>query len=129
MLALLFPQFIHWFFIGKPLRILKGWRNILAYILEFFSIGALAKTLFSPWKGIRWQKQRGFDIGDYLSVIFSNLTSRFLGATVRLILIGMGLLTEFLLSLVAMISIIAWFALPFLIVLAIFYGFKAFILI
>ncbi|MBI2644033.1 MAG: hypothetical protein HYW95_00795 [Candidatus Wildermuthbacteria bacterium] len=122
MAAILFLQFLQWFFLKAPLRILKNWKTVLLFNLEYFSLGVLLRTFFAPWKQIRWQRKRGFDPGDFLYVAGSNIISRWIGAGVRGSLIGLGIFAEIILVLGGMAILLLWFFLPIVIAVSIFYG-------
>lgn len=114
---------ISWYLYDVPKEIMTGWRNFLLFGLSFFSIPLLLKTLFSHWRRYYWQRKRGFDIGDYFSVLFSNLISRFLGAIVRSLLILIGLIFEIFIFFVGLFIFIGWFLLPVLLISGILIGF------
>ena len=111
-----------WYFFEMPKEILKGWRNFLLFNLNYFSIPLLLKTLFSHWKRYYWIRGRGFNIGEYLNVLLSNLMSRFLGALIRLTLIIIGIISEFLIVIVGTIVFLGWFLLPILLILGLIFG-------
>ncbi|MBI2577341.1 MAG: hypothetical protein HYV77_00675 [Candidatus Wildermuthbacteria bacterium] len=122
MLGILFLQFGRWFFLAAPVAFLKTWKNILVFILEYFSVVPLIKTFFAPWRGIAWHRNRGFDLGNFFSVAASNLISRFLGAIVRTFLIALGITAEISFLGIGILLFFAWFLLPILIVLSFIYG-------
>ncbi len=111
-----------WYFIETPKQILRGWKNILIFNLNYFSIPLLFKTLFSYWHQYRWYYPRGFDIGQYLEVFFSNLISRILGAIMRMFMIVFGIVVEIIIFIIGMIIFIAWLAMPALTILAVLKG-------
>ena len=113
---------IQWYFFEMPQEILQGWRNFLSFGLNFFSIPLLLKTLFSHWKKYYWVRGRGFDIGEYFSVLFSNLMSRFLGALVRIVLIIVGLVFEAFIFVCGAILFVGWFVLPILLISGVLIG-------
>ena len=108
-----------WYFIETPKQILRGWKNILGFNLNYFSIPLLFKTLFSYWHQYHWYYPRSFDIGQYLEVFFSNLISRILGAVMRMFMIVFGIIVEIIILVIGLIILIAWLAMPALIVLAV----------
>jgi len=113
---------LFWYFIEVPQEILQGWRNFFSFGLNFFSIPLLFKTLFSHWKKYYWVRGRGFDIGEYFSVLFSNLMSRFLGALVRIVLIIIGLVFEVFIFVCGAILFVGWFVLPILLISGVLIG-------
>jgi len=119
---------ISWYLYEMPQNILNIWKNFLLFNLNFFSIPLLLKTLFSHWKRYSWPYGRGFDLGRYMNVFFSNLISRFLGAIVRLILIIIGLIFEIFIALAGLVLFICWFILPLLLAAGFIIGIKLIIL-
>jgi hypothetical protein len=117
-------QFLLWYFLEVPKKILKAWGNFLRFNLEYFSIPLLLRTLFSHWRRYQWSYPRGFDLPKYLEVFFSNLISRLLGIILRIVLIFICLLGEILILVSGAIIFIGWFALPVLLWLSFGFGFK-----
>jgi len=113
---IIFHKFIEWYFFEHPQRIIRGWKNLLKFNLEYFSIPLLLKTLFSPWKRYRWSYGRGFDLRRYLEAFVSNAISRGLGAILRIFLIIIGIGVEFLLLIGGIIGLILWFIWPIVLV-------------
>lgn len=112
-----------WYFFEATREILRGWKNFLIFNLNYFSIPLLLKTLFSPWKRYYWQRAGpGFDIGEYFNVLFSNLTSRFLGAFIRCFLIIIGLVLELLIVIGGLIVFLGWILLPLFLILGLLFG-------
>ncbi|MCH8244546.1 ATP-dependent Clp protease ATP-binding subunit [Patescibacteria group bacterium] len=102
----------YWYLVGTPKEILRGWRNILWFNLEYFSFLFLLKTLFAPWRRIQWTRGKGFSIGKWFEAATGNIISRLLGAIIRSSLIGVGVLVEFLLLFVGPVALILWFLFP-----------------
>jgi len=121
--SLLLLKYIKWHFLSATLTLAQAWGNILWFTYNYFSIGLLLGTYFSPWRRITWDYGRGFDIGRYLFVFGSNLISRILGACMRTILILAGIITQCVLFSLAIATVVFWIALPLLIALSFFYGF------
>lgn len=115
-------EFLLWYFVKVPQKILGAWRNFLKFNIEFFSIPLLLKTLFAHWRKYKWAYPRGFDLGVYLEVWFSNLISRTLGAIVRLFLIFIGILAEIIIFFAGAIVFLGWLALPSLLLILLLLG-------
>ena len=79
--------------------------------MEFFSIFLLIKTLFAPWRQYQWSYGRGFDLGRYAEVFFSNLITRGLGAFMRAVFIILGTVSEVLIFVVGLAIFIGWLVL------------------
>lgn len=116
-------RYFKWHYLEATSEILKGWGNFLWFNFNYFSVGLLLRTLFSPWRRITWDYGRGFDPGRFLFTFASNLVSRILGAFVRIWLIGAGIIGAALLLFLGGIFFLFWLVLPGLIILAFLYGF------
>ncbi len=70
------------------------WLNFLWFIIHFFSLPQLARSLFSPWKRMTEEKQSGFSFENFAAYIVVNLLSRTVGFIMRgtVILIGLTIL-------------------------------------
>ncbi len=119
-----FSKYLLWHFIEAPKSILKGWGNYLRFGLNYFSVGLLFKTLFSPWRNYRWFYPKAFDIGKYAEVAFSNLISRVLGFLPRSILIVVSIVFEVLILFAGFFVFIIWFILPVFLILGIYHGIR-----
>ena len=120
----IFFQYLTWHFFDMPKNILRAWRDFLLFNLNYFSVLLLLKTLFSPWRKYRVSYGRGFDAGKYLEAFFSNLIFRILGAVIRAFLIIIGILAEFLIFIGGATALLFWIALPLLLILGLYHGFR-----
>lgn len=98
-----------------------NWRNFMWFIYHFFSISLLTRTLFSPWKRMVEQKHAS-DLEGFFEAIVFNILSRFFGAFVRLIIIGMGIAMLVLGLFAYVCALILWLILPLLLVFSFMYG-------
>jgi len=112
----IFFQYLCWQFLDMPRNLLKAWGNFLKFNLNYFSIPLLLKTFFSPWRRYSWSYGRGFDLGRFFEVFFSNLISRILGALMRVFLIIFGVIAEVFIFIIGIIIFLGWIILPFLLI-------------
>lgn len=82
--------------------------------LEFFSVGQLLKTLFSPFRQISATTTGGGSIGVAFRAFIDRLISRVIGAFVRFFTIVFGLIVIALQALYETVIMIAWWFLPLL---------------
>lgn len=69
--------------------------NLFLFFPYFFSVSALFKTLFLPWKNIITRKtERGFSFTEWLNRLFFNLISRVIGCMMRLSIIFFYILLQ-----------------------------------
>ena len=117
-------QYLEWQCLEMPRNIFRAWRNFLLFNLNYFSITLILKTFFSPWRRDSWSYPRGFALGQYLEVFFSNLISRILGAIVRSVLIILGLIIELFIILGGIVVFFSWLILPIVLIFGLYYGFR-----
>lgn len=96
-----------WVWVAKHLLQTRNTR-----IAEFFSITALLKTLFAPFRQDSVDS-KGAPIGYKLQVLGGNIISRFLGLMIRLILILCGVILIVLNTLLGIIVVCIWPLIPF----------------
>ena len=119
-------QYSIWHFIEAPRGIVGGWKNFLLFNLNYFSIGLLLKTFFSPWRRYVWEYPRGFSFGKYAEVFLSNLVSRVIGAILRIFLIFAGIFIEIFIVIAGAIVFLGWLALPLLLTIGFLSGLTLF---
>ncbi len=105
-----------------PKKIIDAWRDVFKFYFNYFSIPLLVKTFFSPWRNYLWSYGKGFDLSRYIEVLFSNLTSRIIGAILRSGLIILGLAVEFFVVLVGIIILLAWLFFPWFLISLLIFG-------
>lgn len=83
----------------------------LAATADFFSIGLLFRTLFSPFRQISAGRVRG-PLGVQMRAFFDRLTSRLIGAMVRTAMIVAGITALTFHSVLGGVTIVAWLLVP-----------------
>ncbi len=96
--------------------IVKRWKDLLRFNLDYFSIPFLLQTMFSPWKRYKLSFGRGFDISKIFEVIVFNTFSRLIGAAVRMGVILCGLIIHLALIFFGIFILLIWIALPIIII-------------
>ena len=117
-------QYLSWQFFDVPKKLIRAWKNLLLFNLNYFSILLLIKTLFAPWRRYKMSYGRGFDIGRYFEAFISNLIFRTLGAIVRIFLIIIGLFAEVFIILAGIIVFFGWLLGPVILIYGLIFGFK-----
>lgn len=120
----IFIKYLYWQLILTPKKVLTIIKNYLAFGFEFFSIKDTLRSLFSPWRRYLWDHGRGFDIGKYLEVFFSNIITRAIGFVMRLFLIVLFIVYEIAVFALGIIALAIFISYPFLAVYGIIYSFK-----
>lgn len=107
---------ILWQFYEMPKFLLQIWKNYLMFVSNYFSVGQLLKTLFSPWRRYSWKYPRGLDLKEFFNTLISNTFSRVLGAGCRVLLIVLGIFSQIFVVLAGLIIFICWILIPFIII-------------
>ena len=92
------------------------WKNFLWFFSQFFSLGLLFRTLFSPWRRMREYYSRGLDPKQYFEVLILNIIMRFVGFIIRVVTIFAGLLVELMAVVAGVFAFILWLFLPVVII-------------
>ncbi len=109
-----------WFYEGGLHGLLELEKRYIAFLWRFFSIGEMAATLFYPWhRDVTPKSWRGIHPIRALETLAENIISRFVGATVRFLVLTSGLIMVSLALLLSLSFLISWIAFPFLIIGAI----------
>lgn len=107
--------YFFWHYTKALKKLIGNCRTFLLFILHFFSIGILFKTLFKPWQRLGEEYKKGFDIGAFLSSFFINFLMRIIGFLIRLVVIIIGLFFFFSSFIGCIALFIIWLVLPLLI--------------
>ena len=109
-------EYFVWHYTEALLDAVRIWGNLLRFLYQFFSISLLIHTLFSPWKRLGEERKGAFDFADIFSVIFINTIMRLIGASMRIVLITIGIIAIFFGVLVGIVALFAWIFAPVIIV-------------
>jgi hypothetical protein len=101
--------------------LLHTWANFFWFLIQFFSISLLLRTLFSPFKRIE-DEQTHIGLENFFETLVMNVVSRIVGAIARLsiLLIGLILLTAWCIALVGLL--IFWVFAPAILLGMFIYG-------
>lgn len=111
---LIYPYYISWHYTKGLKNLLEIWQNFLWFIINFFSIGTLLTTLFSPFERLQEHYRGGLDLGNFFSVLVVNLIMRLVGFFSRIILIILGITIFIATIILGVISFFIWLILPIL---------------
>jgi hypothetical protein len=102
---------LRWWYGSGWLRIIQSMEENLRTIAQVFAVKVLIRTWFSPWKQI-------YTPSTFLTFFRSaidNLVSRFIGTTVRSIILFAALILSILVLVVGCLSLLLWPLIPLLI--------------
>jgi len=97
-------------------EIFHVWKNVLWFMLHFFSIGPLLKSWFAPWKRVTEQRGETWNLENLASVIIIGLVSRIIGFIIRTTVISLGLISFSLVVIAGVATFIFWLVAPVVIV-------------
>ncbi|MSR76072.1 MAG: hypothetical protein EXS68_00570 [Candidatus Ryanbacteria bacterium] len=92
--ALIAGEYLWWQYEAGLVLMFEAWMNVQWFLLHFFSVPELARSLFAPFHRMREQKKQGFDLEDIFEVFAVNILMRVVGALVRLVFISAGLVVQ-----------------------------------
>jgi hypothetical protein len=96
--------------VGQSKRMLLRFKSTL----DFFSIGQLLSTLFSPFRQISASPSGGSDFASALRNTFDKLISRIIGSIIRLATIIFGFIVIIFQAVYELLIMIGWWILPLL---------------
>lgn len=85
----------------------------LAGLLDYFSLGLLLKTLFSPFRQISAGKVNG-SLNVQMHAFFDRLLSRFIGMMIRLVMVAVGVVAIIVYSVFGLVALVVWAVVPLL---------------
>ena len=88
-------------------------REHLASTMDYFSIGLLLKTLFSPFRQISAGRVKG-PLAVQMRAFFDRLISRVIGAMIRIAIMIIGLVAIFVYVVLGTVGIVLWAFIPLL---------------
>ena len=102
---------VSWWYKGGLLDRIRIVNNRLKYLIDFFSLGLLVSTLFSPFRQIS-AEVTGNSLNDKLRAFFDKMLSRTIGAIVRTFMIVLGLTTMLIQIVFGGIMLVVWLIIP-----------------
>ena len=106
------PQYFLWHYQKGLQAFLHVWTNLIWGVVHVFSIGNLARSLFSPWKRMTEKPRKKWDFDAIASALLINFVSRLLGMVLRLCIIFVGLFTLCLLLFIGVATMVVWVFAP-----------------
>ena len=107
----LFTDYFLWHYTRAFAGILTLWTNLMWFLIHFFSIPVLLKTLFSPLKRVK-EEYKGGNVEDYLGAFVVNVMTRVIGALIRIPIILIGLISMFVLCIGLFLFLTFWLVAP-----------------
>ena len=104
--------FTWWYGDGLSARV-KAIGGRLSRVSDFFSVGLLVQTLFTPFRQLSTGSVSG-PLSVRLQAVFDNLLSRLIGAGVRSVMIVAALISSLATLVYGVLVVIGWLLLPVL---------------
>ena len=114
-------DYIRWHYGAAFHELFHVWLNFLWFIIHFFSIPQLSRSLFLPWKRIT-EERRGYSFENIASFFIINLLSRVIGGLVRGTVVLIGLVVLLATIITGLLVCLLWFGAPILVVTLIGFG-------
>ncbi len=108
-------EFLRWYFLEIPLKILRAYMAYLRAFVEIFSFHFLLRTLVSPWKQIKGMYAvQGLNITALSEALVLGMVSRTIGFLFRIVTIALGLAATAAITILFSVLIVAWLLYPLL---------------
>lgn len=109
---MLILRYVFWHY-GKALKEVWGiCANFLAFSAHIFSVKELFLSLFAPWKQIAFERQGSIFRSGAMTIVWTNVMSRFFGAAARSVLIVFGLVFMLAVAIADLIFLAFWILAP-----------------
>jgi len=129
---MIFVSIMHHYFLwhfGRAFgEIFHVWKNLLWFVLHFFSIGALLKSWFAPWKRITEERGEAWNLETLATFIIIGLVSRVIGFIIRTAVIFLGFIALSVVIVGGILMYLFWVAAPVILVGLLGYGIMLLIL-
>lgn len=109
-------HYLLWHYTHAYAELFHVYKNFMWFMIHFFSLPSLARTLFSPFKRITEERHKAWDLEDFAGSIIINIISRIIGAIVRGTILLFGLISLLVTTLLGATIYALWFVAPVIIV-------------
>ncbi len=116
-------RYFTWHYTLSIAQIFVIFGNLFWFLVDFFSISIIFKTLFSPWKRMGETYKEGFNPEANLAALIVNLIMRITGFIFRIIILVVALISILLFVLVSLAVLILWLLWPFILLSLLITGF------
>lgn len=117
-----FLHYLVWHYGIGIVEMLVNFKNFLNFVFNFFSIGILFRTLFSPFQRLKEEYKGGLNVSAFLENFVANLIMRFVGFFVRTYIIVFGIIALIITFLIQTIFFLLWILAPFFLIFLFFYS-------
>ncbi len=111
-MALVLIEYYKWHYGRSLAEFFKISKTFFGFLIHFFSISLLLRTLFHPWRRMKEQYSGGLDLKALFSSLIVNTLMRLIGIISRLVIILLGIFTLLSSFVVSVVGFIVWIFLP-----------------
>ena len=105
-------DYVFWHYFQAPVAIFRMWRDFMWFLVHYFSIPLLLKTLISPFYRIEEEYERGLNLEKIAATFVVNIISRAVGFLLRACVIVVGVLALLFAVLFLPAALVLWVFLP-----------------
>jgi hypothetical protein len=116
LLTTILQHYLIWHYTRGLRDVVHVWGNLLWFTGHFFSLGALARSLFAPYKRMVEERGSTWSFEDLAGFIVIGLLSRVLGFCIRFIIITVGLLVLVVVLLAGIGILAGWLIAPLIVI-------------
>ena len=106
------PYYIAWHYSNGLKDYFTVWTNLVWFIWNLFSVKALLRTFFQPFKRLKEKYHGGLDVEDFMSALVVTTIMRFIGMLLRTVMIIIGVAFTLLFIVGGLVGILVWLVLP-----------------
>jgi len=115
-------SYVLWHYKTGMADLARAWKDILIFVINFFSLPHLFATLATPYRRLSEKGGSGFNPRELLSRLFVNTVMRIVGFVIRLVIITIGVFAVLIVLTLAPLLFIFWLAAPLLILVLFLFG-------
>ncbi|MDO8471167.1 MAG: hypothetical protein Q7S49_00965 [bacterium] len=111
----LIPFYTKWHYTEGFRDLYHNWKNLIFFVLHFFSLEFLFRTWFAPFGRLNEEYRKGLDLEAFLETLVANTLMRMVGFVLKSIVIIIGLFVLLLTTIFGPVALILWAFAPFII--------------
>ena len=109
-------HYVFWHYTRAWVEMFNVWRNLIWFVVNFFSIPQLMLSWLAPWKRMTEGRGEKWNFEDLASYIIIGIISRILGAIMRTVVIFLGLVSLAITIGLGVVAFVFWAVAPLVII-------------
>ena len=118
----LIPFYLRWHYSEGCKDLFHNWQSFVSFVLYFFSIGFLFKTLFAPFGRLNEEYKKGFNPETFFETLVVNTLMRVVGFVLRTFVIVVGLVALLMVVVLGPVVFFLWTLAPLIILFLFIFG-------